>query len=409
MRPHRLPPCLAVTALSAALLFLLLLLCASSSPPLFAWRSSSASLAAPPPPPRAEWGPGRPPSFAYWISGTGGDARRILRLLRAVYHPRNRYLLHLDAGAAAEEREALAQAVRRDEPAWKEFRNVDVVGEGYAVDRTGSSALAAVLHGAAVLLRIGAHWDWLVTLSAEDYPLVTQDDLLYAFSSVPRDLNFIDHTSDLGWKRHERFEKIIVDPSLYMDRNTEPFPSKEIRQMPDAFQIFTGSPWVILSRNFAEHCVHGWDNLPRKLLMYFANTAYSMESYFQTLICNSSDFRNTTANGDLRYFVWDNPPGLDPLVLNESHFGNMVNSGAAFARRFEEDTQVLKKLDDELLNRSPVQLVPGVWCPNLGKEQNGTDADSCSKWGDINTVRPGRGGERLRQFISEISQTRGCS
>ncbi|RLM73716.1 beta-glucuronosyltransferase GlcAT14A-like [Panicum miliaceum] len=456
MRPRRLPPCLAVTALSAALLFLLLLLCASSFPPLVAWRSSAASRAAPPPPPRAEWGPGRPPSFAYWISGTGGDARRVLRLLRAVYHPRNRYLLHLDAAAAAEEREALAQAVRRDEPAWREFRNVDVVGEGHAIDRTGSSALAAVLHGAAVLLRIGAHWDWLVTLSAEDYPLVTQDgekrrfanrcdqsecdslslcrvqsdpfgvsqlkinsssgslraiygDLLYAFSSVPRDLNFIDHTSDLGWKRHERFEKIIVDPSLYMDRNTEPYPSKEIRQMPDAFQIFTGSPWVILSRNFAEHCVHGWDNLPRKLLMYFANTAYSMESYFQTLICNSSDFRNTTVNGDLRYFVWDNPPGLDPLVLNETHYENMVNSSAAFARRFEEDTPMLKKMDDELLNRSPVQLVPGVWCPNLGKEQNGTDAESCSKWGDINTVRPGHGGERLRQFISEISQTRGCS
>jgi len=176
MRPRRLPPCLAVTAVSAALLFVLLLLCASSSPPLFAWRSSAASRPAPlPPPPRAEWGPGRPPSFAYWISGTGGDARRVLRLLRAVYHPRNRYLLHLDAGAAAGEREALARAVRQDEPAWREFRNVDVVGEAYAVDRTGSSALAAVLHGAAVLLRIGAHWDWLVTLSAEDYPLVTQD------------------------------------------------------------------------------------------------------------------------------------------------------------------------------------------------------------------------------------------
>ena len=169
-----------------------------------------------------------------------------------------------------------------------------------------------------------------------------------------------------------------------------------------------GSPWVILSRNFAEHCVHGWDNLPRKLLMYFANTAYSVESYFQTLICNSSDFRNTIVNGDLRYFVWDDPPGLDPLVLNESHFENMLNSSAAFARRFEEDTPVLKKMDDELLNRSPVQLVPGVWCPNLGKEQNGTDVDLCSKWGDINTVRPGRGGERLRQFISEISQARGC-
>uniref|UniRef100_A0A0A9BTF4 Uncharacterized protein n=1 Tax=Arundo donax TaxID=35708 RepID=A0A0A9BTF4_ARUDO len=334
----------------------------------------------------------------------------MLRLLRAVYHPRNCYLLHLDAGAAPEERESLAAAVRAEkEAAWREFRNVDVVGEAYAVDRTGPSALAAALHGAAVLLRVSAHWDWLVTLSASDYPLVTQDDLLYAFSSVPRDLNFIDHTSDLGWKEHERFEKLIVDPSLYMDKNTEPFPETETRQMPDTFKIFTGSPWVILSRKFTEHCVHGWDNLPRKLLMYFANTAYSMESYFQTVICNSSDFINTTVNGDLRYFVWDDPPGLEPLILNETHFENMVNSSAAFARRFEEDAPLLKKLDDELPNWSSVQLVPGLWCPNLGKEQKGMDVDSCLKWGDVNTVRPSRAGERLRRFISAISQTRGCS
>nr|CAB3486632.1 unnamed protein product [Digitaria exilis] len=353
MRPRRTSPCLAATALSVALL-LLILLHASSSPPLLAWPSSAAPAPPPPPPPRAERGAGRPPSFAYWISGTGGDGRRVLRLLRAVYHPRNRYLLHLDAGAGDGEREALAAAVRGEEPAWREFRNVDVVGDAYAVDRTGSSALAAVLHGAAVLLKMGPHWDWLVTLSAEDYPLVTQDDLLYAFSSVPRDLNFIDHTSDLGWKAHERFEKIIVDPSLYMDKNTELFLSKGTRQMPDAFQIFT-------------------------------------------------------VNADLRYFVWDDPPGLDPLVLNESNFQNMVNSSAAFARRFAEDAPVLKKMDDELLNRSPVQLVPGVWCPNLAKEQSGVSMESCLKWGDINAVRPGRAGERLRRFISEITETRGCS
>ncbi|XP_062232837.1 beta-glucuronosyltransferase GlcAT14A-like [Phragmites australis] len=96
-----------------------------------------------------------------------------------------------------------------------------------------------------------------------------------------------------------------------------------------------------------------------------------MEFYFQTLICNSCYFRNTIVNGDLRYFVWDDTPGLDPLVLDESHFENMVNNSATFARRFEEDAPVLKKLDDELLNRSSVQLVPGVWCPNLGKEQGG--------------------------------------
>ncbi|KAK3142849.1 hypothetical protein QOZ80_4BG0352530 [Eleusine coracana subsp. coracana] len=236
MRQRRLPPCLAAAILTATALAVLLL-CASPGA-LLAWPSTTRSPPSPPPAARLEWGPTRPPSFAYWISGTRNDSHRALRLLRAVYHPRNRYLLHLDAGAGDDERAAMAEAVRRD-PAWREFRNIDVVGEGYAVDRAGSSALAAALHGAAVLLKVGPHWDWFVTLSAADYPLVTQDDLLYAFSSLPRDLNFVDHTSDLGWKQHKRFQKLIVDRSLYMDRNTEPFPGTGTRSMPEAFKIFT--------------------------------------------------------------------------------------------------------------------------------------------------------------------------
>ncbi|KAL5214921.1 hypothetical protein ABZP36_004073 [Zizania latifolia] len=401
MRPApRSPPYLAVAALAASAALLLIYGAwpggdfggGASSSARVGHQSRAAAA--------RQRGPGSLPAFAYWISGTGGEGRRVLRLLRAVYHPRNRYVLHLDAGAELEERAELAAAVRA-ERAWREFGNVDVVGEGYAVDRTGSSVLAATLHGAAVLLRIADDWDWFVTLSSWDYPLVTQDDLLYAFSSVSRELNFIDHTGDLGWKEHERFEKLIVDPSLYMDRNTELLPATEQRQMPDAFKIFTGSPWIILSRNFTKHCVHGWDNLPRKLLMYFANTAYSMESYFQTVICNSSEFRNTTVNGDLRYFVWDDPPGLEPVVLDESHFDSMVNSSAAFARRFVEDAPVLNKVDKELLSRSSV-------CRS-SLQKRGMHVELCSKWGDTNVAQPAPSGERLRRFISEISETRGCS
>ncbi|XP_037485262.1 beta-glucuronosyltransferase GlcAT14A-like isoform X2 [Triticum dicoccoides] len=248
MRPCRLLPAIAAAALAAAALLVL-------------FRASPYGLAYPragvqPGPPLVARGPGSPPSFAYWISGTGGEGRRVLRLLRAVYHPRNQYLLHLDAGASRDERTELAAAAR-DEAAWREFTNVDVVGESYAVDRTGSSVLAAALHGAAVLLRIGADWDWFVTLSSWDYPLVTQDDLFYAFSSVPRHLNFIDHTSNLGWKEHERFEKLIVDASLYMDKNTQPFPATETRQMPEAFKIFTGRLLVSSKESSSSMALHG--------------------------------------------------------------------------------------------------------------------------------------------------------
>ena len=87
--------------------------------------------------------------------------------------------------------------------------------------------LATTLHAMAMLLRT-AKWDWFINLSASDYPLLTQDgmvsalhctalfnyannkivlfiifrnaDLIHTFSNLPKHLNFVQHTSHLGWK-----------------------------------------------------------------------------------------------------------------------------------------------------------------------------------------------------------------
>lgn len=39
----------------------------------------------------------------------------------------------------------------------------------------GSSNVATILHAASILLRIESGWDWFITLSARDYPLISQD------------------------------------------------------------------------------------------------------------------------------------------------------------------------------------------------------------------------------------------
>jgi len=158
-------PCL----LLASLLLLLLLHLLSSSP------------AALPPPPRlaplpittaavASAGPA-PPALAFLLAGSAGDADRLLRLLLATYHPRNTYLLLLDRAASDADRARLARNARaapgRD--------NVHVVGDPGFANPRGASALAATLHGAALLLRVGHGWDWFVHLDAADYPLVTPD------------------------------------------------------------------------------------------------------------------------------------------------------------------------------------------------------------------------------------------
>ena len=121
-----------------------------------------------PPPPAV-------PRIAYLISGSAGDGAALRRTLRALYHPANTYVVHLDLEAPAAERAELAAAVARAAPAVRAFGNVDVVGRPTAGTPMGSSGLAGTLRAAAAMLRLDAEWDWFVTLNAADYPLLTQD------------------------------------------------------------------------------------------------------------------------------------------------------------------------------------------------------------------------------------------
>ncbi|CAL4902916.1 unnamed protein product [Urochloa decumbens] len=342
-------------------------------------------------------GPDAPPCLAYLLTGARGDGRRLLRLLLAVYHPRNRYVLHLSADASDDERRSLAAGVVAVAPAAGAFENVAVVGDPTAGTPVGSSGLAGTLRAAAVLLRLHPDWDWFLTLNAADYPLVTQDDLIHALSSVPRDLNFIYHTSNIGSKEPEKVQQIIVDAGIYLSGRTNFFRATQNRPVPEAFKFFTGSPWVILNRQFIEYCVLAWENLPRILLMYFNNIIKPQEGYFQSVICNSLEFRNFTVNNDLRFMLRDDPAQTEPPFLSREHYGQMVDSGAPFARPFRENDHLLNQIDINLLKRWNHGPVPGAWCS--GRKR--WFSDPCSQWGDVNIVRPGPQAVKLHQYINQ--------
>lgn len=123
-------------------------------------------------------GPPRQPRLAYLISGTKGDALRLRRVLQAVYHPWNYYLLHLDFEGPAAERIELAKYVR-SEPVLVGYDNVRVVGNANMVTYKGPTMIAVTLHAVAILLRQGKEWDWFINLSASDYPLMSQDGELF--------------------------------------------------------------------------------------------------------------------------------------------------------------------------------------------------------------------------------------
>lgn len=114
------------------------------------------------------------PRFAYLISGTKGEGAQVKRLLQAVYHPRNYYLLHLDLEASDAERLELAKYVK-SEGVIGVFRNVMVIGNADLVTYKGPTTIASTLHAIVILLKQAGDWDWFVNLSASDYPLMPQD------------------------------------------------------------------------------------------------------------------------------------------------------------------------------------------------------------------------------------------
>ncbi|XAR56538.1 hypothetical protein NMG60_11037066 [Bertholletia excelsa] len=344
-------------------------------------------MSSPPPPP----GPSIP-RFAYLISGSKGDLEKLWRTLRTLYHPLNQYVIHLDLESPAEERLELASRVEKD-PMFAKVGNVYMIIKANMVTYRGPTMVANTLHACAILLKRSKEWDWFINLSASDYPLVTQDDLLFTFSDVNRELNFIDHTSHLGWKEHQRAMPLIVDPGLYQSKKQDLFWVTPRRALPTAFKLFTGSAWMILSRPFVEYLIWGWDNLPRTMLMYYTNFLSSPEGYFQTVVCNAPEFVHTVVNHDMHFISWDNPPKQHPHTLSINDTARMVSSDVAFARKFKHDDPVLDVIDKELLGRKNGSFTPGGWC--AGKPR-------CSKVGNPSKLKPGPGAQRLRRLIGSL-------
>lgn len=159
----------------------------------------------------------------------------------------------------------------------------------------------------------------------------------------------------------------------------------------------TGSAWMVLSREFVEYCVLGWDNLPRTLLMYYTNFVSSSEGYFQTVICNTPKFARTVVNHDLHFIEWDWPPQQHPRTLRLADLPKMVSSNVPFARKFRHDDPLLDKIDRELLGWKNESFVPGGWCAG---------SPNCSELGDATRLQPGPGAGRLARHMYRMVGSR---
>lgn len=257
---------------------------------------------------------------------------QLARLLHAISHPDNHYLIHVDKKAG-----------RR---VYREF----VAAVGSAPDITfmprrsviwaGFSMVAVELDAIKHALTALGDWDFIINLSGQDFPLKSQTEMRQTLASQS-DSNFIHVKAYLDREyclNRIRFWTVETPRGLWRTRTQ--------RRQPSWFVPYGGASWFILSRGFCEYLVSS--SQARRLRRFYRFTAHPDEAFFQTVLMNSR-FRDTLDLDYKRFILWDGA-GAHPETLTLADLPAMVSSEAFFARKFDPnvDSEVIKRLEQRL-------------------------------------------------------------
>jgi hypothetical protein len=244
------------------------------------------------------------------------------RLFRAIYHPANYYLVHVDkrsgVGLQTEIQDFLSG-----------FANASLL-KSQSILWGGYSMVDAELRGIEELLKISSEWEFFINLSAQDFPLKSQTHI-QDFLSRNKGNDFISvaNQSKLRPDTLSRIENYCIEFANRILR----IPIKRLYLRGVTPHI--GSQWMILSRKFCEFVSYSPE--VERFKRFYRHTFIADEGFFQTVIMNTS-YKGTIVNDDKRTIVWV-PIGtikLRPRDFTSKDADFLMASQGLFARKFDE-------------------------------------------------------------------------
>ncbi|XP_061837486.1 xylosyltransferase 1-like isoform X2 [Nerophis lumbriciformis] len=291
-----------------------------------------------------------PVRVAFVLVVHGRASRQFRRLFKAVYHAAHYYYIHVDQRSDYLHREVTAVA--------RQYRNVRVTPWRMATIWGGASLLTTYLRAMEDLLKMADwSWDFFVNLSAADYPIRTNEQLV-AFLSKHRHLNFIkSHGRDNArFIRKQGLDRLFLECDAHMWRLGD-------RKIPEGIAVDGGSDWFLLSRALVDYVVTSEDELVGATKRFYAYTLLPAESFFHTVLENSA-LCHTMVDNNLRLTNWNRKLGCkcqykhivdwcgcSPNDFNTADLPRFQASRPTFfARKFEASVSqdVINQLDAQL-------------------------------------------------------------
>ena len=109
---------------------------------------------------------------------------QLLRLLRAIYRPGNAYVLHVDAKADAPVHTA-ARQFNEAHTNCSLIRSESIIWGSWRLAR-------AQIRGMKEALRLSDDWSYCLNLTAQDYPLKTQEQIVQQLAAGPAGANYLE-------------------------------------------------------------------------------------------------------------------------------------------------------------------------------------------------------------------------
>ncbi|KAL3067360.1 hypothetical protein OYC64_017153 [Pagothenia borchgrevinki] len=206
-------------------------------------------------------------------------------------------------------------------------------------------------------------WDFFINLSAADYPIRTNNQLV-AFLSKYRDMNFIkSHGRDNArFIRKQGLDRLFFECDTHMWRLGD-------RKIAEGISVDGGSDWFLLNRMFVEYVINSKDDLVTSMKRFYAYTLLPAESFFHTVLENSAHCESMVDN-NLRITNWNRKLGCkcqykhivdwcgcSPNDFKPADFHRFQQTvrPTFFARKFEASVnqEIVNQLDSYLYGPFP--------------------------------------------------------
>ena len=255
------------------------------------------------------------------------------RLFKAIFHPENHYLIHLDKKASVDIYDDIKDFLN-DFPNTYILESENVVWGGY-------SMVQAELNGMKNLLKLNIQWDFFINLSGQDYPLKSQK-IIRAYLTKNKGRNFIKIADqmDVRPETMNRIENYFVETETGFSGMTY-----KRAYLKDVIP-YIGGQWMILTRECCEFICNSGE--AKKFEDYYKNTLIADEAFFQTVLMNTS-FDGILVNDDKRAIIWipDGDIKLRPKTFTELDIEFLLEGNNLFARKFDDaiDSTIIDNME----------------------------------------------------------------